>query len=480
LGRNITSTEGAFSILLSMIKNGIAILLILIFGSVISVILSAWIFLIGLVILVLYKIFSAVFVVLDRLNFAIKKVSYRCDYCKEEYDMPVYICPKCGVPHKKLRASRFGIFHRRCTCGELLPCTANVTKSTSGKKRSELSAVCPKCGHSDKSMFSRPLGVALIGGVNAGKTTFKTAFLYKFINEESLKLGIDVEFPTQEAEIDFDEIEKCYKGIHGVGETRPGIAYDVTSFNFFMKHAKLDVPRLMHLYDMPGEVFEQNNAKERLKHFSFSEGVVFIIDPYSLMTVEKPVANPVAKPDSMKIGLMDIENLVEVFLETLEGLKGMKKVNGKYTLPVAVAINKVDTRELKDRIGTPAITKLHELKPEIYNDEYSTMDFLCREFLKVNGKSNAIQLLDKHFKDVHYFSCSSMGYVPKGARTRFNPEHIDSAVYWIITRSDSKLKALWKQKNEVVIGDITEAQKKIWAENSSDYLNIIENGLGVE
>ena len=412
-----------------------------------------------------YHLFYAVCVSAERAFFKLRKISYRCDYCKESYRLPVYLCCECGVPHKSLRPSKFGLFHRVCTCGTSLPCTA-FAKTADGKKREELPAFCPQCGKVDRSKLSRPLGVALIGGVAVGKTTFKTAFVYKFIREDAVRFNIKATFPDDATEYNFGEIERSFMGVRPITATKPGQEYDVVSFNLFIDHEKLDIKRYLHLYDMPGEVFETNNTKERLKHYAFSEGVVFVVDPYSMQSVmdnSDGIGN-------MLVGHMDIDALVQMFLETLSSLSNIKKEGGKYTLPIAVAINKVDTMQLKSLIGAVAIAKLQKANPEVYKDKFDTMDYLCRSFLTANDKSNAIMLLDQNFKYVRFFSCSSMGYVPKETTTLFAPENVNTIVHWLLTRSDKALGNVWRDDP---ITDITDKHKKLWAEHQNDYAELI-------
>ena len=244
-----------------------------VFGGIASAMITIMIIIGYFLFFLAYHLFSLFCVAAERLFFDIRKISFRCDFCKESYRLPVYLCPRCGIPHGYLRPSKFGVFHRICTCGTLLPSTA-LTKTTDNKKREEFTALCPHCGRADRSKLSRPLGIALIGGVAVGKTTFKTAFLYKFINEDAVRFNIKTSFPDEATEFGFGEIEKSYKGIRPITATKPGQEYDVVSFNFFIDHDRFDVARYIHLYDMPGEVFETNNSKERLRHFAFSEGVI--------------------------------------------------------------------------------------------------------------------------------------------------------------------------------------------------------------
>lgn len=456
----------------AFILYSIMIVSTVVFGGIASAAVTVGIVVGYLLFLLAYRLFYLVCTGAERLFFSARKISYRCDFCKESYRLPVYLCPECGIPHRSLRPSKFGIFHRVCTCGAVLPSTA-FTKTADKKKRESFAAQCPHCGRTDKSELSRPLGIALIGGVAVGKTTFKTAFLYKFINEDAVRFNIKTAFPDDATEYNFEEIEKSFKGMRPITATKPGQEYDVVSFNFFIDHDRFDIRRYVHLYDMPGEVFETNNSKERLKHFAFSEGVVFVIDPYSMQSVMDN-SDGLGR---MSVGHMDVDLLVQVFLETLDGLQGIRKEGGKYVLPIAVAINKVDTMQLKSLIGSVAIAKLQKADPETYKDKFDVMDYLCRSFLIANDKSNAVMLLDQNFKHVHFFSCSSMGYVPKDAVARFVPENVNAVVRWLLTRSDKSLNSVW---HDEPIGDITDKHKRLWAEHSGDYAKYIESDFKLE
>ena len=79
--------------------------------------------------------------------------------CKEEYNIAIYKCPCCGIPHSRLRPGAYGIFRRKCICGALLPLTArgkgyidpatasSGIGSVSGKyKLTDMKSFCPHCG----------------------------------------------------------------------------------------------------------------------------------------------------------------------------------------------------------------------------------------------------------------------------------------------------------------------------------------------
>lgn len=53
-----------------------------------------------------------------------RRISYRCPMCKEEYNIAIYKCPCCGIPHSRLRPGAYGIFRRNASaarCFRLRP-----------------------------------------------------------------------------------------------------------------------------------------------------------------------------------------------------------------------------------------------------------------------------------------------------------------------------------------------------------------------
>lgn len=469
--KNVAIASGVKKVL-SFVKNLITVVLLVGCGVVLSAVLGVIIVVFTAISLLVYWIFYLVCVAADRIYYSARKIESHCTNgnCKKVSQMPVYCCPNCGVPHRHLRPGKWGLFYRKCVCGEKLPCTANGKAKPSGRTKAEFSALCPECGVPIAS-HSRPLGVALLGGVNSGKSTFKTAFLFNFINETATLHDVKVEFPDPETTREFSDIEKYFRGVRQVPETRPDPVrgYDVKAFNFYMDHAKFTERRIIQMYDMPGEVFENDNAQDRMEHFSYVEGLVFLLDPYSMQSV-----SGMNGMGDMRIGVMDIDILSVRLINALKKVSSVKKHNKKFTIPVAVCINKVDTPELKKRIGPEAARKLMENHPKEFPDEFTAMDYLCRAFMEINDKGNAVMAIDQAFETVHYFSCSSMGYVPSGgSRVRFTPENVSAAVSWLFSRADRQFDKVFTEYN---IKDVNETQKTLGRDNL-EYYKEIETAL---
>ena len=57
------------------------------------------------------------------------------------------------------------------------------------------------------------------------------------------------------------------------------------SFSFFVKNKALKPERLMHIYDIAGEVFTDNNENEVQRQYEYCQGIIFMIDPFAIPTV---------------------------------------------------------------------------------------------------------------------------------------------------------------------------------------------------
>ena len=251
-----------------------------------------------------------------------------------------------------------------------------------------------------------------------------------------------------------------------ISATKRGAEYDIITFSFFLKHKKFGVDRLVHLYDMPGEAFQRGDAQEGLYMYTFNDGAVFLIDPYSLTKIREESQNAL-RGSSMGISAASMNELIESLIDTLRQVKTPKNMKGKFIIPIALTINKSDSKLLKQQIGDDVIKKLMNAYPDVFNDYYMAMDYLCRCFLIDNGCSGFVANLDAYFETIHFFSSSPIGSVPKGARTPFYPINVLLIMQWLMLRTDDQLASVWKPN--IPIQDLTETQRMLYQTNKSYY-----------
>ncbi len=459
-------------------------------GTIFTFAISAVFCLLSLVFAGITFPFFGIVLLIETIIFKIKKISYRCPACKHEYDLPVYICPQCGIKHIRLKPGRYGIFKRRCVCGTVLPVTMSskgiykreetvmVSYSGSPVQRNfeeritlkDIESHCPKCNAEHNAGMSHPISIALIGGASAGKTTFKAAFLHDFIGEETIKYNIDYEFPSESLEKEYNECNSYFSG-RPIGATNRGFDFDITTFSFFLKNKKFDTDRMIHLYDMPGEVFQSGEAKEGWNLHTFNDGAVFLLDPYTLSNVRTQNESEI-KGSIMGTSVMKMDDLIASLIDTLRQVK-TKTRKGKFTIPIALTINKADTAILKKQIGDEAVKTLMSEEPEIFKDYFVTMDYVCRCFLAKNEGEGFMTTLDLNFETVHFFSSSPMGFVPKAANVRFRPINVLPIMQWMMLRTDKQLGKAWTP--DMPVTDLTFEQKELYRTHREYYEKYIDN-----
>ncbi len=449
-------------------------------GTIFTLALSAVLLIIFLCFEIIFLILSGIVLLFENIFYLSKRISFRCPSCKHDYKIPIYECsnPLCNVKHKRLRPGLYGIFKRKCLCGAKIPLVASakgfyLEKDPSDSKGwtyikhkfmlTDMKSYCPQCGAEHNAKLSKPTSIALIGGTSAGKTTFKVAFTYSFLEEELTKMGIDFDFPDKHSEDEYESSIRYYMGRDIIPPTNRGVLSDIETFSFSLKHKKFDIARMIHIYDMPGEVFSSGNASEGWRNYRFTEGIVFLIDPFSLREIREQHEKDIK---IMGICEMQMNELVDSLVNTLQNER-VKKVKGRFRIPVALTINKVDSPILKKMCGGEAIAALMQALPDTFNDYFTTMDYVCRCFLARNGGMGFIANLDNNFECVHFFFSSPMGYIPSTVRTRFSPVNVLPVMQWMMLRADTQLARVWIP--DLPVTDVNDEQKQLFRIHSEYY-----------
>ncbi len=436
------SADGRVKVVFLMILNLLAMLAVLVFGSIITVVISAInAFILVVFMAIVYIGFSIIWSV-DRIYLLRKKIFTACHECKEKSLIPTYLCPKCGAKHTNLTPGVYGILKRTCVgevpgsyCGELLP-------TTFFNGRRDLEAVCPHCDTPLMDRESVPICIPIVGGRSVGKTAFITAFSKDFITDIAPKKGWDIDFYNDSKEKIYREIESDYK----LGSTRmTERPQDVSkassiSFSFFVKGEEFKPERLVHVYDIAGEVFTDNDENEMQKQYEYCQGMVLIIDPFAIPIVRYNHELELAREDIAGIGKADINGIVDSFLNKLREVSGLSEQKMS-TVPLAVVISKIDSAWLEDEIGENAIRKMMSENPEVFTDYYDTEDYLCRKFLEENEMSSFLNSIDLKFKTNRYFSCTAIGHTRD--RGEYEPKGVIAPMQWLFSKADRKMAKSW-------------------------------------
>jgi hypothetical protein len=391
-----------------------AYILVFLFAVVQSLFLSLWAALDGILIVLLFL-----------FNFGYSsflKIFFRCPVCHNQMDVPAFICPSCSTEHTRLIPSAYGIFHHRCTCGNQLS-----TIDFIGRKN--LSRKCPECGQPlNKEIGARRnFHISIVGGPYSGKTIFMTMAVREFINSYALPRGFAVDFPEEKERDEYDRnVAYLARGEKLAKTTDSGTrAYNLT----FKRPGDL-IGNILYVYDAAGEVYTNMNAVTAQEYFRYADGIVFIIDPFSITYYADTHREEIGKisqwvaPSTLKV-----DAAYERMLNKLETISSGGV--GRLNQPLAIVITKTDALDLDAQIGDQALKNYQAANPTIRETEARRA--LIENFLIANHLGNMVRDLHLRFANVAYFASSALGRLPQANDARpFVPAGVLDPFLWIL------------------------------------------------
>lgn len=391
--------------------------------------------------LIIYLIFTMIWL-LDRIYLLIKKISTVCPNCDENYLIPTYICPNCGAKHTRLMPGVYGIIRRKCECGYKLP-------TTFFNGRNKLEAECPHCGFNlgegRTGVSGKQVCIPVVGGPRVGKTAFITAFSYDFIEVFAKRESLDIEMLNPSMDRLYSTLKQYYNTGNVERTIRKDDIHNVSSvdLSFKVNSKKIKPQRILHIYDISGEVFSDSLDSEVLRLYKFTHGLIIIIDPFSIPDVMVNYGDKLSHMDKNNISDADMSVIIDTFMNKLRESTGLADKD-MAKIPVAVVINKVDSAGLFDEIGIPKAEIMQKINPNKFANLLDTEDYLCRKFLHENGMDNVLMLINNKFKVNRYFACSAIGHERESGM--YEPIGVMTAMEWLIKETDSNgIGKIWKE-----------------------------------
>lgn len=413
---------GIFKKIVSLAMNGISIIILLVFGTLYTLLFS--VFHIGIVfaLMVLFYIVFSVVWLIDRIYLLIHKVRTDCPVCHESALIPYYRCPSCGEIHRWLVPNKYGVWKHKCNCGEAIP-------STFLNGRSKITAICPYCDSELVASEVRPVVFQLIGGSRAGKTVYLAAFYHEFINMIKEKKGIGLEI-TESYRPLFYDLERWFNG---------GECLSTTQLNSQMYPVIIDIgygiKRQFSIYDIAGEMFKGDiiNSETLQKQFQYCDGLIFVIDPYSSEKMRPKNSGNSDIHDYSEISANSVAtNFINYFIHT-KYVNATKQSNKK----MAVIITKADIDEVKEEIGQAKIDAVYFANGGQYKSKEECRNQICRQYLINIGFSSAVNDLEIHFSRIQYYPVSAMGHSQNG--TKYKSWGIMEPLEWMLSDVDKVL-----------------------------------------
>jgi GTPase SAR1 family protein len=436
---------------------------VVIFGTLVFAVMSlVFVCIIVVLMLCVYIGFTIIWA-LDRFYLMRHKIFTACNECKEKSLIPTYVCDRCGAEHTKLVPGVYGILKRRCKCGNKLP-------SMAYNGRNKLKAECANCRTELFDRESVPICIPVVGGRSVGKTAFITAFSKEFIDKVVPANGWTASFYNPAKEKIYNDIETDYKrGSTRMTERPQDISQtSAVSFSFFISGKNIHPERLVHVYDIAGEVFTDDVETEMQNQYEYCQGIVLIIDPFAIPGVRHKYEKKLTENDIAGIGTADIIGIIDTFFNKLQRATGLSD-RKMMKVPLAVVISKIDSAQLYEEFSEEKINKLinnireaTSPKPEglaesdsgnkkgaassskkpLEVDRFDALDYLSRQFLIENYMEGFINVINDTFKQNRFFACSAIGHTRDAGE--YKPKGVLEPMQWLFHIADSKMQRYWR------------------------------------
>lgn len=392
---------------------------ILVIGSIVTVICTlVHAVPMFLVMCIIYILFSITWVV-DRFYLQLHSITTSCPYDQTRAVIPAFECPSCGNKHMHLVPGPYGIWHRRCTCGKVLPTTFLMG-------RSSLKAFCPKCGNELAASDVQQFAITVVGGTSSGKTVLLSAFFHEFFKTIRKNRHVTYTIPDIHADM-FRDLESWFGGAE-CGATTLGETSDM--YSILLKSEVFDVDKQFSLYDIAGEAFEDATMASMLpqKQMNDSDGIVIVIDPLSASIMRNDAKSE--GDDTKNYSTAEVAVVISNFVTYLKTVLTNNRIKVKSDKPVAVVITKSDLSSVSRRISYHRIKSTMRSDKRRFENFANARDVISRDFLIDIGLQDAVRAIEASFTNVHYFPVSAIGHAANGEE--YEPEHVVEPFYWLV------------------------------------------------
>jgi hypothetical protein len=359
------------------------------------------------------------------VKYSFLKIGYACSVCHWR-GVPVFRCGNraCGALLEDLRPTPYGVWQARCgSCGAWQP-----TTDLGGRLR--LEKLCRRCSHdlNDASLGRRgEFHIAVVGATSSGKTNLMVAALWRLREAFAGPNGLQVRFADPVEEADYQR----HVGLLREGKVMPKTPTAPTprAFNVVLQ-APDSSGCLLYMYDAAGEDFEageSNLARHTFHHYV--DGILFVIDPFAEPGLRDLLSQEQAKKvNPAGTGAAEILGRLISFWEHALRVSG----RGRFSVPVAVVVTKMDACGPEDRPG---------LAQDV-GGRYSTMAAAAQQaerssprvyrFLAAAGLANLLGILEARFERVCYFGASALGRLPDPTdESPFEPRGVLAPLVWL-------------------------------------------------
>lgn len=318
-----------------------------------------------------------------------RRADASCPFCYHIAPRPCYACNGCGRIHRDIRPGRLGAVWRRCDCGAVLPTT--VLRAAHA-----LEPRCAACGARLRGQAGAltDVRIPVFGPVSAGKTRLVHAGLLALRDAAAAAGGL-LDFVDDDSRTAFDHGTALITSGGDTVKTKIALHPAIT--------ARLVLPGrrrgLLHLFDAAGESYADSTDNADLEFLDHAQGLVFVIDPFSIPSVRDQLGEAATK--TLRMAHPALDDPEHVYQITSRRLRDYG----------------VDTRSRWLAVTVVKADLLVGLPPS-----QGLAPGFVRQWLDEAGLDNLVLSAERDFGKVRYFVVASIPEVTSGqAASPANP-----------------------------------------------------------
>lgn len=304
---------------------------------------------------------------------------------------------------------------------------------------------CPHCHSTLPSDFAdsqSPL-IAVVGAYGTGKTVYFTVLAHLLLNRFASRFDASVElFGDQQGgsesgrewingniETLFSERYLFPQTSRAVGGRKEPVLIQ------WRRRTPFGVKSIyLSFYDTAGEDLGGQDRARELRYLSAADGVVVLLDPFTLRAAREEIGEPAGLPESVP---EPPEMVLQRVTEALrEGHTSVRR--GQITLPVAAAFAKIDA--FFDHI--PPQSPIRRVAEPTAGFDEATSQEIHEHVQSLLQRWDGMKL-DQHlrlnYRDFRYFAVSALGEPPDYAQSRVSPRgvrplRVEDPLLWLLSR----------------------------------------------
>ena len=367
-----------------------------------------------------------------------RRLSYHCpnDDCHYK-GLPIHIC-ECGHAYSDLQPSFYGTFHHTCRHAD-----KNDVKlpTMDFLGRSKLTRLCGGC---QRELIHSSIGeleirsYAVVAGPSSGKSVFLVQAVRALRQYLTRLPGSAVQIDSTRQE---EELSQSLEMLDRGQMLRKTTGDVVQALGLAIKVPKSPalpggLRCLLHLYDAPGEHFEQMEQFGRKQAIRRLTGIILLVDPFALPLLGSH-ANTLGA--GVNASRTPFGKTVSVLIAGVHQML-QERATDRSDVPVAVVLAKADAFPVRDY---PFLSALLPDESAVSEEALNTR---CRTALEKLGEGNSIRLLEQKFKTIRSFACSALGRTPDSgqrASAAFEAQGVLELMLWLMnieggTASDAR------------------------------------------